>query len=77
MFHPDKKPKSIWNLVLIFLLLYTATVMPYRIAFIEASFGEPWWYVSITVDILFGIDFFVNCFSAYYNSDGLLIISRR
>jgi hypothetical protein len=46
MFHPDRTAKSVWNVILTFLLIYTATIMPYTIAFIEADIGEPWWIVS-------------------------------
>lgn len=35
--HPDSIVKKIWNIVLIFLLVYTAILMPYRLAFIQGT----------------------------------------
>ena len=60
MFHPNRRPKIIWNIILIFLLVYTATVMPYRIAFIENKIFDAWFYVDLLIDILFLIDVIVN-----------------
>jgi hypothetical protein len=60
MFHPNRKPKIIWNLVLVFLLVYTATVMPYRIAFIESELFDTWFFIDLTIDALFFADFLVN-----------------
>lgn len=31
--HPESKLKKVWSVILIFLMLYVATVMPYNIAF--------------------------------------------
>lgn len=77
MFHPSKVPKGIWNVVLSFLLLYTATVMPYKIAFIEVTPDSPWFIVDLIIDILFFTDFLVNCFSAYYDEEGIIVINRK
>jgi hypothetical protein len=33
LIHPKSSFKTVWNPILIFLLLYTATIMPYRVAF--------------------------------------------
>ena len=60
MFHPNRWPKTAWNGVLMSLLIYTATVMPYRMAFIESEFGDDWFYTEIVIDSLFFIDLIVN-----------------
>ena len=77
MFHPDKTPKSIANAVLAVLLIYTATVMPYKIAFIDSVPGDDWFYLDIIIDVLFFLDFLVNLTSAYYDSDRILITNRK
>ena len=35
MINPESTFKKIWSVVLILLLIYTATIMPYKIALIE------------------------------------------
>jgi len=75
--YPSSTFKSIWSIVLILLLLYTATLMPYRIAFVEKSKRDGWWYWELLVDCGFGLDILVNCFSAYVNADGETVDDRR
>lgn len=75
--YPNSNFKSIWNLVLIMLLLYTATLMPYRITFVEKSGRDGWWYWELVIDCGFGFDILVNCFSAYVNTDGETVTSHR
>jgi len=59
---PDDKLKIFWNMVVLFLLSYTATIVPYR----TASF---WFVFDVCVDVLFLIDLFVNMFSAVEKGD--------
>jgi len=60
---PDGKFKTVWNMIIIFLLIYTGSYVPYKIAFIdEDSKGvEIFEYI---VDILFFMDIIINFFSA-------------
>jgi hyperpolarization activated cyclic nucleotide-gated potassium channel 2 len=76
MFHPDHPPKMIWNVILSLLLIYTATVMPFRMAFIDIVWGDEWFWVEVVINALFFTDFLVNCFSAYYDVEGKLVTSR-
>jgi hypothetical protein len=75
--HPNRTPKKVWNIVLALLLLYTATVMPYRMAFIDSELWDDWFWVELCIDILFFIDVLINCNSAYLDNEGVLITSRR
>ena len=77
MLHPNHTPKLIWNIILINLLFYTATVTPYKIAFIEAKPWEPWFVLDFMIDILFFIDVCINWMSAYHDADGRLITNRK
>lgn len=77
LIHPDKSLKKVWNVILTMLLIYTATVMPYRMAFIESVMWDDWFIAELIIDILFFTDFIVNCLSAYYNSDGVLVVDRK
>mmetsp|Transcript_7565 Transcript_7565/g.9901 ORF Transcript_7565/g.9901 Transcript_7565/m.9901 type:complete len:101 (-) Transcript_7565:128-430(-) len=67
---PQSQFKIVWNLIIIVILLYFSTYVPFRIAFVEEE--EPlglkiWDYF---VDAIFFIDIFVNFFSAVELADG-------
>lgn len=68
---PTDKFKLYWNLIIIFMLFYTATYMPYQICFLENSSGTMKVFEYI-MDVLFGIDIFVNFISAYEAEDGFI-----
>jgi hypothetical protein len=65
---PDSKFKIGWSIVVILLLLYTATFVPYRVAFIDSDAG---WITTLddVTDILFGIDIIINFLSSYEKPD--------
>lgn len=73
---PDGNFKTVWNFVMIFLLLYTASFVPIRTAFIDdvtpifAGF-------EYTVDGCFIFDLFVNFLSAYTDQDKNLEIKLK
>ena len=77
MIHPDNKISAIWNVMLAVLLLYTAIIMPYRMAFIEPVWGDTWFFIELSVDALFMIDVIVNLLSAFYDSEHELVIDRE
>jgi hypothetical protein len=60
---PDHKFKIFWNLIIILLLIHTATFVPYQIAFISDDvFALD--VIDYVTDSLFGIDIIVNFVSA-------------
>ena len=75
--HPEANIKICWNFVLILLLIYTATVTPFRSCFIDPVIYDRWWWVDTVVDLLFFIDVIVNLNSAYINDDNKLETSRK
>lgn len=75
--HPHSKIKKIWDLILIFLLLYIAIFMPYRIAFIDGVLYDEWWWLDNIVNLLFFCDLIINCCSAYTDELGNLIYSHK
>jgi CRP-like cAMP-binding protein len=75
--YPTSSFKSIWNVCLIMLLLYTATLMPYRISFTDKTGRDGWWYWDLVLDFGFCIDIVVNCFSAYVDSEGQVVANNR
>ncbi len=77
MIHPDKNISFIWNIILAALLIYTATIMPFRLAFVDHVDYNAWFFVEMLIDVLFFVDVIVNLLTAYYTSDGELITRRR
>lgn len=61
---PDSKVLSIWNLVMMLLLLYTATYIPFKTAFIEDS-SSLVNTIEFSIDSLFFVDLVVNFISAF------------
>ena len=60
----SSKFKFFWNMVLLFLLVYTATVVPYRTAFVDIPSIQMVIFDAI-IDFLFIADLFINFLSAY------------
>lgn len=61
---PDSKFKNYWNLLITFLLLYTASFVPYRIAFMD---DNPLYMTVLDtlMDMIFLTDLVLQFFSAY------------
>ena len=57
-------------------LLYTALLMPVRIAFV-ADDVLFWVIADWMIDSLFFIDVFINFFSAYFDNDDNLVVDRK
>ena len=78
LLHPRSCARMFWNILVIILLVYTATVMPFRLAFLENGVDSVGWMsFEWTLDGLFMIDVIVTCFSSYYNDEGRLVTSHR
>jgi hypothetical protein len=67
--NPNSRLKTVWNILLILALLWTATVMPYEVAFIdkEGLFLKIGGHI---IDTFFWCDIFLNFFSAYDRPNG-------
>ena len=66
---PESRARFIWNMMVIFLLMYTATLVPYRTVFIEDEQVGFLFYFDIIVDFLYFSDLIVNFFMAYEDTD--------
>ncbi|CAG9334631.1 unnamed protein product [Blepharisma stoltei] len=74
--HPNGRFKGYWNIILMFLLLYTAIVMPFEMSFLNETKGDEWWWTDVCLNILFFTDFVINCFTAFYDEDSLLVTGQ-
>lgn len=57
-------------MVISLLLIYTAVVMPLRVAFYSPVYWDGFTAIELGVDILFGVDVFVNSFSSFETYNG-------
>jgi Ion transport protein len=73
---PDDGFKKKWDMLITLMLLFTAVVSPYRIAFVEVD-SEAWTIVESMTDGIFGIDLILNFFYAYYDSQDEVVDSRK
>jgi hyperpolarization activated cyclic nucleotide-gated potassium channel 1 len=69
---PNSNFKKAWDLLLALILIYTAIVMPFRLAFYDTVFWDAWTVLDFVIDGLFFVDVVVNFFSVGVNSDGSL-----
>lgn len=60
-----------WNLTVMVLLLYTASIVPYRVTFIDGEDDTDsfFFYFDLLVDILYITDFCLQFFMAYEDLD--------
>jgi hypothetical protein len=70
---PDTVFKALWNVLIILMLCYTATLAPFRIAFYDdtGSFWSKFYnYFDTFVDLVFAIDIIINFISVYEKPNG-------
>lgn len=75
LLHPKSKIRILWTPIVVVLLIYTATIMPYAIVFMEydeTDWSNEWVIIQLIVDILFWMDLFINLFSSHFNEEGIL-----
>lgn len=65
---PQSKIVGVWNVILLWLMLYTATYIPYKTAFVDDS-SDTVNYVELGIDSLFVVDMLFNFISAYEDND--------
>ena len=68
--------RRVWSTIISLLLLYTATVTPYQVCFVEEE-DDTWFIIGSIIDGLFFIDIIINFHSAYTDLDGKLIIDKK
>lgn len=74
--HPQAPWKTIWNIVMLFLIIFLSITVPYRIPFEDVTPPE-WLYLDIVIDFLFIIDVGMNFFTAIEDDNGELVTSHK
>lgn len=75
--HPDSLFSSCWSIIIAVLLLYTAAVMPVRIAFFDVVFFDAWTITDMCVDVLFAYDIVVSSMTAFERKEGVYEIRHK
>ncbi len=73
---PNSKFKGLWNGLIVVFMVYTATILPYRVCFIESNDKDGWYYFDFIMNIIFGLDVIVSFLSAYYDTDNVLVTNN-
>ena len=55
----------VWNIIIIILLVYFSTYVPFEIAFLDTPDTKLRTIISYSIDFLFLIDIFINFLTAY------------
>ena len=76
MFYPDSSFKSYWDLLITLMLVFSCTIIPYRIAF-NAKEDSNWEVLHVVIDLFFFVDIIFNFNTAFMNEDLKLIESRK
>ena len=71
--HPNSPFRSVWDMGLAMLVIYSIVVVPLRIGFeIESASDSAIFWFEVSIDFTFIIDIVINCRTAYITSDGAL-----
>ena len=65
-----------WNTIIVFLYILTFIMIPYSVAFFDED-NLDWIIISKCIDLIFLIEIILTFFKAYYNSDLVLVVSRK
>ena len=71
---PDNPYKKMWDLLIAILILYSAIITPYEIAFSDSN--KVSWF-DVFIDILLGIDIVLTFFSAYTDDEENLVKNHK
>ncbi|KRW98530.1 Cyclic nucleotide-binding protein [Pseudocohnilembus persalinus] len=73
---PESKFKVIWNYIIVFFMIYTATLLPYLVCFVEEKIMFVYWFDQV-MNGVFALDIILSFFSAYYDNDNILVTSNK
>ena len=62
--------------ILMFLLIWTAIYIPYRLAFLD-QVGRGIFILECVIDCFFMMDIIINFFTAYHENDDILVVDHK
>lgn len=65
---PESEFRIIWNIIMVFCLVYTATLVPFRTAFVD-EVSNSYTIIETLIDVFFIVDVLFNFMSAYVDQD--------
>lgn len=78
MISPHSFCKLFWNLLIMVLTIYTAILLPIRLAFMdETGTSGALFYIDMITDVVFVIDIFLNFFIVEEDLNGEMIINQK
>ncbi|CAD8179140.1 unnamed protein product [Paramecium octaurelia] len=75
--HPNSIFRQIWNGIFLLMMIYVATILPFRISFYLDNEVQAWYYADIVTDVLFWFDLIISFLSGYYDEEGKLVKKRK
>lgn len=70
--NPFSRFKSVWNIILLFVMFFNAMVVPIRLAFSDDITFDFYIY-DVIIDSMFIVEFLSSFFTAYQNSNGKIV----
>ena len=67
--NPEGSLKKVWDIIIVILLLYTATYSPYRTAFMADDFSQLYFVFELCVDSLFFLDIIISFLTPFQMRD--------
>eukprot|EP00753_Platysulcus_tardus_P010635 PLAT292.1.p1 GENE.PLAT292.1~~PLAT292.1.p1 ORF type:complete len:1000 (+),score=400.29 PLAT292.1:39-3002(+) len=88
VFNPTHWGRRVWDTCILLMLLYVATVIPFRVAFVDGGecnplhdgsicFSQPWFVLDFVLDLLFFVDIAVSFNTAFQTRLGALEWDRK
>ena len=75
LLNPESSLIRFWNLIMFFLMVYTAVIMPFKVSFIDENYLA-WSVFDTIVDIFFIMDIVINFNMPYFDSNNCLVTKR-
>ncbi|OMJ88498.1 hypothetical protein SteCoe_9531 [Stentor coeruleus] len=74
---PESKFCQVWNIIVLFMLLYVFIIMPWVMAFEEVFMFNRWFIAETFMDFLFFLDIIITLNTAYYDLHGRIVAVRK
>ena len=73
---PNSRAVTIWSIFIAIVLLYSAIISPYSIAFLDVGILSPLFIIDMMIDVCFLIDLIFNFNIGYYDEESQLVKNR-